>query len=362
VDSVTRIEVAVKSSPYTISVGPDLLNGLPALLTAPRHAKKAAVVTSEPIMNLYGSRVLAGIEALGLDVHPVIVPDGEQAKNPDTLLSCYRSFSRIPLGRRDIVIALGGGVIGDLAGFAAATWTRGVPVVQLATTLVAQVDSAIGGKTGINLPEGKNLVGAFHQPLAVINDINCLATLPERELRAGLAEVVKCGFISDVAILDAIESTPEAAVKGEPELLTELVRRSAEVKAVVVGDDEFEAGRREILNYGHTVGHAIETLSGYETYRHGEAVAIGMVFAARLGERLGVSVDGLASRTVDLLTRLGLPTGGVDLDTSAVWDVISRDKKARDGVRFVICPHPGEAITVDQPDRALINEVIASLR
>lgn len=357
-----RIEVAVKDNPYVVSVGPDLLDQLPDLIKLPPHAKKGALITSEPILARFGDRVIAGLQTLGLDVRTIPVADGEQAKNMDTLLSCYRSFGQLPLGRRDIVIALGGGVIGDLAGFAAATWNRGVPVVQIATTLVAQVDSAIGGKTGVNLPEGKNLVGAFHQPLAVIADTSSLATLPERELRAGMAEVVKYGFIADPVILEKLETSPEAAMKGEPELLMELVRRSAAVKARVVAADELEAGGRELLNYGHTIGHAIETLSQYQEFRHGEAVAIGMVFAARLGERLGISEEGLTDRTINVLARLGLPTGGVDLDVTDTWQVISRDKKARAGVRFVVVPHAGAATLIEQPDRELINEVIQSLR
>lgn len=357
----TQIDVALARCPYRITVGRGVLDQLPELIKLPSYASKGALVTSEPIFRLYGDRVLSGLANLGLNTHVVIVPDGEQAKTLKTLESCYRTFGQLPLGRRDVVIALGGGVVGDLAGFAAATWNRGVAVVQIPTTLLAQVDAAIGGKTGVNLPEGKNLVGAFHQPFAVIADTESLGTLPERERRAGLGEVVKYGFIADPIILETLEQSPDAAVLGDPDLLTELVCRSAAVKARVVADDELEAGGREVLNYGHTVGHAVETLSLYQQYRHGEAVAIGMVFAARLGERLGISENGLTQRTVAVLKALGLPTGGVEFDSRAVWEVLARDKKQRAGVRFVLCPRPGKAILVEQPDVAIINDVLASL-
>ncbi|MDQ3342861.1 MAG: 3-dehydroquinate synthase, partial [Actinomycetota bacterium] len=231
----------------------------------------------------------------------------------------------------------------------------------LPTTLLAQVDAAIGGKTGVNLAEGKNLVGAFHQPLAVVADIAALASLPARELRAGLGEAVKYGFIADPVVLDLLERDPKAAVAGDPEVLAEVVRRGVAVKARSVAADEREAGERALLNYGHTFGHAFEVLTGYGTYRHGEAVALGMVAAARLGERLGVSEPGLADRTVGVLAPLGLPTGGLRLDPATVWDVLGRDKKARDGVRFVLCRTPGDACLVGQADRRLVEEVLRSL-
>lgn len=357
----TRIRVGVPGSPYDVVVGTGLLGQLGALVSFPRHARRAALVTSGEVYRLYADQVARSLREVGLIVEEVELPDGEVAKTLDTLGRCYHAFARMPLGRDDVVVALGGGVVGDLAGFAAATWNRGVALVQIPTTLLAQVDAAIGGKTGVNLPEGKNLVGSFHQPLAVVADTSALATLPARERRAGLGEVVKYGFIADPAVLDALERKPDDAVVGEPELLTDLVRRSVAVKARVVAADERESGERALLNYGHTVGHVIESLGGYTTYRHGEAVGLGMVFAARLGERLGISEAGLADRTVGVLRGLGLPVGGVTLDPDAVWDRLARDKKARAGVRFVICERPGRARLVDQPDPALINETLVTL-
>ena len=359
--TVHRISVPLGERAYDVVIGPGLLDAMPDHLRLPEGVRRVAVVSVAPVAALYADRVVAGLRAAGFDSHDVVVPDGEEAKTLTTLDSVYHRFAAIPLGRNDAVVALGGGVVGDLAGFAAATWNRGVPVVQLPTTLLAQVDAAIGGKTGVNLAEGKNLVGAFHQPVAVLADTATLATLPPRERRAGLGEAAKYGFIADPELLDLLEARPDAAVEGDPDVLTEVVRRGVAVKARIVGADEREAGERALLNYGHTIGHAIETFTGYGTYRHGEAVALGMVAAARLGELMGLSEPGLADRTVALLDRLGLPTGGVRADPSELWSLLERDKKARDGVRFVICRRPGEAVLVPAPDRRTVDTVLRSL-
>ena len=359
--TVHRIEVALPNQPYMVTVGTGLLDALTEHLPANAGATTAALVTVSPVESLYADRVTAALNAMGLHVRPIVVPDGEQAKTLETLEAVYHRLAAIPLGRRDVVVALGGGVVGDLAGFAAATWNRGVPVIQIPTTLLAQVDAAIGGKTGVNLPEGKNLVGAFHQPLAVVADTSTLATLPPRELRAGLGEAAKYGFIADTELLDLLESRPDDAVAGHPEVMTEVVRRGVAVKARIVAADERESGERALLNYGHTFGHAIEAVTGYGTYRHGEAVALGMVAAARLGERMGVTQQGVADRTVALLERLQLPTGGVRADPAELWSVMTRDKKAQAGVRFVLCTQPGHAVVVDQPDRSVIDNVLRSL-
>jgi 3-dehydroquinate synthase len=356
-----RIHVGLRATPYDVLVGTGLLERVGTLVPLPRHARQAAVVTSRAPARLYAGTVAGSLRDAGLAVDVVELPDGESAKTLDTLRACYSAFARMPLGRDDVVVAVGGGVVGDLAGFAAATWNRGVAVVQVPTTLLAQVDAAVGGKTGVNLPEGKNLVGAFHQPLAVVEDTSTLATLPERDRRAGLGEVVKYGYIADPVILDVLERAPDAAVAGAPEVVDDLLCRGVAVKARVVAGDEREAGERALLNYGHTVGHVIEALGGYGEYRHGEAVALGMVFAARLGERTGVSEPGLADHTVRMLRSLGLPVGGVRLDPDVVWELLLRDKKRRGGVRFVVCERPGVARLVDHPDRATVDAVLASL-
>lgn len=359
--TIHRIEVPLPERGYDVVVGSGVLDELPAHLTLPPAASAAALVTVAPVQALYAERVASGLAALGLAVHPIVVPDGEEAKTLETLEAVYHRFAAVPLARSDIVVALGGGVAGDLAGFAAATWNRGVPVVQLPTTLLAQVDAAIGGKTGVNLPEGKNLVGAFHQPLAVLADTATLATLAPRDRRAGLGEAAKYGFIADTQLLDLLQARADDAVAGDADVLTEVVRRGVGVKARIVAADERESGERALLNYGHTFGHAIETVTGYGTYRHGEAVALGMVAAARLGERLGVTQAGVADRTVALLQRLGLPTGGVRAEPAALWEAMTRDKKVRAGVRFVLCTRPGHAVVVDQPDRAVVDGVLRSL-
>lgn len=355
------IGVNLGSRSYDIHVGSGLLPKLDELVPWPAHAKSAIVITNGVVWDHYGEVVAGAIERAGLQLVTIRVPDGEQAKSTDTLAALWNRFAGLPVLRDDVVIALGGGVVGDLAGFAAATWNRGVALVQVPTTLLAQVDSAIGGKTGINLPQGKNLVGAFHQPLAVISDVTTLATLPDRERRAGLGEVTKYGFIADPVVLDLLEQRPGSATAGEPEVLSEIVRRGSAVKAEIVSEDELESGRRALLNYGHTVGHAIEALTGYGTYRHGEAVGLGMVFAARLAERLEIADNGLADRTVAVLDGLGLPTRGLRLDPQAVWDVMARDKKARDGVRFILSREPGHAEVVEQPRRGIVDDVLRSL-
>ena len=356
-----RINVGLGDRGYDVVIGSGLLDDLAAHLEVPAGAQRAAVVTVGPVAALYAEQVLAGLRAAGLQAYDVVVPDGEEAKSLATLEGLFHRFAAIPLGRGDVVVALGGGVAGDLAGFAAATWHRGVAVIQVPTTLLAQVDSAIGGKTGVNLAEGKNLVGAFHQPNLVIADTSTLATLPPRELRAGLGEVAKYGFIADPEVLDLLEQRPDAAVAGDAEILTEVVRRGVAVKARIVAADERESGERALLNYGHTIGHAIETFTGYGTYRHGEAVALGMVAAARLGELMGLSEAGLADRTVALLDRLGLPTAGLRADPAELWTLLERDKKARNGVRFVICRRPGDAVLVEAPERRLVDAVLRSL-
>lgn len=358
---IHRIAVPLPGAAYEVSVGRGLLDRLPELLARPPRARRALLVSQSEVFARYGPRVEAGLKALGLTVRETIVPDGEAAKSVETLRELWTAASALPLSRDDLVVALGGGVVGDLAGFAAATWNRGVAVVQLPTTLLAQVDAAVGGKTGINLPEGKNLVGAFHQPVGVVADIATLATLPSRELRSGLGEVVKYGFIADPVVLELAERHPQRLLAGDEELLTDLVRRGVAVKARIVAADERESGERALLNYGHTIGHAIETLTGYRVYRHGEAVALGMVAAARLAELLGLADPGLAGRTATVLSGLCLPTGGVVLDPDEVWAVLARDKKAREGVRFVLCRAPGEPVIVDEPDRAAVDEVLRSL-
>jgi 3-dehydroquinate synthase len=303
-------------------------------------------VSSARIARLHGARLLRSLRRAGHRPVLLLVPDGEGAKTPAQVEGLHRRFARAGLDRGAWVLALGGGVVGDVAGFAAATYLRGVRLAMAPTTLLAQVDASIGGKTGVNLPEGKNLVGSFHQPRLVLADTRALATLPEREFRSGLAEVVKVGAALDRALFALVEREADRLLERDPVLVARVVARCARLKAGVVTADERDlSGRRAVLNYGHTVGHALEAATGYRRFRHGEAVSIGIVAAARLAVRLGALAPADAARQERLLARLGLPTRvprGVPL--SRIVQALRRDKKARDGrLVFVLTPSMGSA-------------------
>lgn len=348
------VTVELGERSYPVVVGRGALTELTPLgrELAAGDSVRAALVTQTPVAD-HARRVARRLEAAGLAVEVLTVPDGEQAKSLAVLGDLYRRLAALPLGRRDVVVAVGGGVVGDLAGFVAATWHRGVRVVQVPTSLVAQVDAAIGGKTAINLPAGKNLVGAFHQPVAVIADVDTLASLGRRELVAGLAEVVKYGLIRDPSILQTLDRDPEAAAAGAPPVMADLVVRSAAVKAAVVAADEHDAGQRAHLNLGHTYGHALEALTGFSRWRHGEAVAVGLCVALRLGARLGLTPRTLIGRTERLLAALDLPTRAPRLDRGRVWAAMTRDKKARGQVRFVLVEALGRPTVTTPPADAV---------
>ena len=341
----SRLELELEGRPYQIVVGDGLLDDLGAQVPLPLHARRALVITQPPITaHGYTARVAGALGAAGLEVHVHEVRDGEGAKDPATLASLWDVCAELPLGRDDLIVALGGGVVGDLAGFAAATWMRGVALLQVPTTLLAMVDASIGGKTGINLPHGKNLVGAFHQPIAVAADPSVLATLPERLRIEGVAEIVKAGLLADATLLERIERDPEGVRRGDVELLRSLVLRAAGFKARVVAADERESGERAHLNLGHTYGHVLESLSGYGTYLHGEAVAVGLIVALEVGVELGRTPRELAERTRACLEAVGLPTTVPTLDREAVHATMARDKKARDGVRMVLLEAVGRPV------------------
>jgi 3-dehydroquinate synthase len=294
-------------------------------------------VTNPRVGALYAKCVLSSVQAAGLRPFLINVPDGERYKTLRTLGRIYDELVRRRFERGDTLLALGGGVIGDLTGFAAATYLRGVAYVHVPTTVVAQVDSSIGGKTGVDHPAGKNLIGAFHQPVLVYTDVSTLATLPRRELIAGLAEVVKYGVIVEAAFFSYVEAHAEGILGRVPDVLAEVVRRSVELKAGVVERDEKEAGLRRVLNYGHTIGHVVETCTGYGAWRHGEAVAVGMDFAARLAQRMGLCSAELVRRQRALLERLGLPWTPPAIAPAKVTRTMALDKKvARGCVHFVL--------------------------
>jgi 3-dehydroquinate synthase len=285
----------------------------------------------------YGRTVSDSLSAAGFTVVQIEIPDGEEFKNSATLNKVYDGLLAAGVDRGSFIIALGGGVVGDLAGYAAATWLRGIPFVQVPTTLLAQVDSSVGGKTGIDHPKGKNLIGAFYQPRLVLIDVMTLRTLDKRQFRAGLAEVVKYGAAVDLKFFEYIENNIDAIIAMEPDALVEIIRRSCELKAHVVELDEKEAGLRAILNYGHTLGHAFESLSGYRGLVHGEAVAVGMALAAKVSSALGFCSRNDEDRIVALIGRCGLSVVIPEFDRQALLDLLAADKKSKSGSITFIC-------------------------
>jgi 3-dehydroquinate synthase len=305
------------------------------------------------VARLYLQRLREGLGERA--IFECILPDGEQHKTLQTAGWVFDELVGKKLNRDAIVLALGGGVVGDIAGFAAACYQRGIGYVQIPTTLLAQVDSSVGGKTGVNHTGGKNLIGAFHQPLAVIADTDTLSTLPDRELSAGLAEVIKYGCIADLEFLGWLDSNMEKLLERDAEALTHAVARSCEIKASIVGEDEREHGRRAILNFGHTFGHAIEAATGFERYLHGEAVALGMVMAADFSRELGLIDEAAKERVDGLLRRAGLPTEAPKVGAARALELMQMDKKVLAGkVRLVLLERLGSGIIVSKyPQRAL---------
>ncbi|OCB38704.1 3-dehydroquinate synthase [Mycobacterium malmoense] len=350
------VQVAV-DPPYPVVIGTDLGDRLVELI-CDRH--RVAVV-HQPALAQTAEAIRSRLADKGVDAHRIEIPDAEAGKDLPVVGFLWEVFGRIGIDRKDAVVSLGGGAATDVAGFAAATWLRGVDVVHIPTTLLGMVDAAVGGKTGINTDAGKNLVGAFHQPLAVLVDLATLETLPHNELVAGMAEVVKAGFIADPVILDLIEADPRAAVDPTGDVLPELVRRSIAVKAKVVAADEKESELREILNYGHTLAHAIERRERYE-WRHGAAVSVGLVFAAELGRLAGRLDDATARRHRTVLSALGLP---VSYDADALpqlLEFMAQDKKSRAGVlRFVVLDGLAKPGRLAGPDPALLAAAYAGL-
>jgi 3-dehydroquinate synthase len=357
----TTLNVALGARSYPIYIGAGLLAD-PACYRPHIQARQTLVVTNETVAPLYLEQLQGALS--GLAVRTLILPDGERFKTLEVLNRIFDALMEARFGRDCTLVALGGGVIGDMVGFAAACYQRGVSFIQVPTTLLAQVDSSVGGKTGINHPQGKNMIGAFHQPRAVIADTATLDTLPERELAAGLAEAIKYGLIRDRAFFDWIEAHLAALLARDPIALAEAIRRSCESKAQVVAEDELESGSRALLNLGHTFGHAIETGAGYGNWLHGEAVGAGMCMAADLSARLGWIDTAALGRIRDLIARAGLPTRPPrDLSAERFLELMAVDKKVLAGrVRLVLLKGIGEALVTDGFDPHLLRATLDSYR
>jgi 3-dehydroquinate synthase len=354
-ESVT-VEVNVQP-PYPVIIG----SGLLGELTRQLDGTHRVAILHQPVMSAMAEQMRTTLSDNGIDAHRIEIPDAEAGKELRVVGFIWEVLGRIGVGRRDAIVGLGGGAATDVAGFAAATWLRGVSIVHVPTTLLGMVDAAVGGKTGINTEAGKNLVGAFHQPRAVLADLETLKTLPRNEIVAGMAEVVKAGFIADPTILDLIERDPQAALDPGGPVLPELIRRAVAVKAEVVAADEKESQLREILNYGHTLAHAIERRERYQ-WRHGAAVSVGLVFAAELGRLAGRLDDATAERHRSILTSLGLPVGYDPDALPQLIEIMAGDKKTRAGVlRFVVLDGLAKPGRMEGPDPSLLAAAYAEL-
>ena len=351
------VHIALAERSYDIAIAAGLLGSDAAWAQLPR-AHAALIVTNSTVAPLYAKRLEQALAGVYAQVHTVVLPDGEAYKNWETLNLIFDALLGHGCDRHTVLFALGGGVVGDMTGFAAASYMRGVPFVQVPTTLLAQVDSSVGGKTAINPPLGKNMIGAFYQPERVVCDLDTLVTLPQRELSAGLGEIIKYGPIADMQFLDWIDTHLDALLARDPKALAHAVKRSCEIKAWVVGQDERESGIRAILNFGHTFGHAIEAGLGFGAWLHGEAVGCGMVMASHLSQRLGLVDEAFVSRFTALIERAGLPIVGPKLGADEYLHHMRVDKKAEAGeIKFVLIDKPGTAAVRGAPD-ALVAQVI----
>ena len=358
-----QITISLAERSYAILIGKQFMAD-PATYTNLPRAACALIVSNTTVAPLYAGQLTEALRAHYKKILLVTLPDGEAHKDWPTLQLIFDALLENGCDRKTVLFALGGGVVGDMTGFAAASYMRGVPFVQVPTTLLAQVDSSVGGKTAINHPLGKNMIGAFYQPQLVVCDLEVLKTLPAREMSAGLAEVIKYGPIADMEFFGWIERNIEALRAGEPSVLAHAVKRSCEIKADVVGQDERETGLRAVLNFGHTFGHAIESGMGYGAWLHGEGVGCGMVMAATLSQRLGLVDSAFVDRLKTLIERAGLPVTAPVLSTTdnagRYLELMRVDKKAEAGeIRFIVIDGPGKAALRTAPD-ALVREVIDS--
>jgi 3-dehydroquinate synthase len=356
------IPVDLASRSYRILVAPGALSAVGPELAKLRVGRKVALFSDPGIMGLHGRAVTKSLGAAGFDITEIALPEGEGAKSLEVARQSWERLLEAGCDRTSTAVALGGGAVGDLAGFVSATYMRGINFVQVPTTLLAQVDASIGGKTAIDHPRAKNLIGAFHQPRFVLVDPAVLVTLPELEFRSGLAEVIKHGIVLDAAYFEDLESCLPALMSRDLSTLLRVVSGSCRLKAKVVERDETEAELRHVLNYGHTVGHALEAATSYGRWAHGQAVSLGIAAEARIAERLGMSGARTTERQVKLLEAVGLPVKGLGAAPAAIVEALSRDKKARDGrVPFVLAPEIGSFRLVFDVPAPTVREVLEEL-
>jgi len=361
--AVRTVRVSLGNRSYDIKISPGLILKLGAECARLKLGTRCAIITDTNVGREYAKPAYNSLLRAGFEPALVIVPAGETAKTLKSVQSCYERLASHRLERKSFIVALGGGVVGDLAGFVAASYLRGVPFVQVPTTLLAHVDSSVGGKVGVNLKAGKNLVGAFYQPKLVLCDLEALATLPPREFRAGLAEIIKYGIIYDAALFDRLERELPRLLRRETKPLGEIIARCCQIKATVVGQDETETGLRAILNFGHTIGHGLEAISSYGKYLHGEAIAIGQVAAAKLSRELTGLPAKDAARIAALFQRAGLPTE-VKLSSNQrpkLFAAMKLDKKVSDGeIKFVLAKRIGKVVWGQRVPTVEIEKVLTT--
>ena len=356
-----RLKIDLGARSYDIILGSGLLDRVGELLSQVLQTSRIILVTHPSLFRLYGDKVLAGLKKQGWATDIIEVPEGETSKSLQQADIIYDRLLDFNCDRKSVLIALGGGVIGDLTGFVAATYQRGIPFVQVPTTLLSQVDSSVGGKTAVNHPKGKNMIGAFYQPRMVIADLDTLQTLPKNEFRAGIAEVIKYGVISDANLFDYLEKNADKILQLDHECLAYIIKTSCSIKAEVVEKDERESHYRMILNFGHTLGHTIEALTGYSQFIHGEAVAIGMVQAAKLSQQLEKCQDEVPKRLRKLIKKCGLPSQWPDLDSQAVIECLYHDKKTMNHkIKFILVKELGSVEIVEDMPEADILKMLQS--
>jgi 3-dehydroquinate synthase len=356
-----QLKVDLGQRSYDILIAENLLATIGERLKAlPTSSPKVAVLSNHTVFGLYGRGVMDSLKGAGFAPFEVVIPDGEEHKGLLWMEIIFGELLKNNMDRRSMIVALGGGVVGDMAGFAAASFMRGIPFVQVPTTLLSQVDSSVGGKTGVNHALGKNMIGAFWQPSLVLADLAVLRTLPERELIAGLSEVIKYGVIWDIEFFDFLIANKDNSMALDPETMAHIVKRSCEIKAEVVSKDEREGGLRAILNFGHTVGHAVETTTGYSKFLHGEALGIGMVYAARLAKKLGTMPTEDAQKVEEIVKLYGLPHRlPIEVSVEKLMEAMGRDKKSISGeVRFVLPTKIGSVEFGKPVEKSVLKEVL----